>query len=88
MQRDDFPSLSLADTRNLPIRKIDFSKKLDTKFHRNLVILADVILDLNKRIVKAKGSKKDQLQRQIEKTDREIDEIVSGNAAGIRHSTR
>jgi hypothetical protein len=35
-----------------------------------------VTLDLNKKIQTAKGSQKDQIQRQIEKTDKEIDEIV------------
>ncbi|HEY4715896.1 MAG TPA: hypothetical protein VII00_02200 [bacterium] len=34
------------------------------------------MLDLNKKIQTAKGSEKEQLQRQIEKTDREIDELV------------
>jgi len=40
------------------------------------VALVDVMLDLNKKIQTAKGSQKDQIQRQIEKTDKAIDEIV------------
>jgi hypothetical protein len=34
------------------------------------------MLNLYKKIQTAKGSQKDQIQRQIEKTDKEIDEIV------------
>jgi type I restriction-modification system DNA methylase subunit len=76
MQRDDFPSLSLADARSLPIRKIDFTERKDKNIHDSLVSLVDVMLDLNKKIQTAKGSQKDQIQRQITKTDKEIDEIV------------
>jgi hypothetical protein len=60
----------------LPIYRIDFSNTIEKKLHDNLVALADVMLDLNKKIYAAKGSKKDQIQRQIEKTDREIDDLV------------
>ena len=35
-----------------------------------------MMLALNKKIQTAKGSQKDQIQRQIEKTDEEIDKIV------------
>lgn len=38
--------------------------------------LVDAMLNLNKKIQTAKGNEKEQIQRQIEKTDREIDEIV------------
>jgi hypothetical protein len=76
MQKDDFPSLSLADARSLFIRKINISKKADVQLHDDLVALVDVMLDLNKKIQIARGSKKDQIQRQIEETDREIDNLV------------
>jgi len=46
------------------------------KFHDELVSLVGIILELNKRIQSAKGSEKEQIQRQIEKIDKEIDEIV------------
>jgi hypothetical protein len=39
--------------------------------------IKEVMLDLNKKIQTAKGSRKEQIQRQIEKTDREIDDLVS-----------
>jgi hypothetical protein len=60
----------------LPICLINFSNSIDKKLHDDLVALVDVMLDLNKKIQTAKGSQKDQIQRQIEKTDREIDELV------------
>jgi adenine-specific DNA-methyltransferase len=46
------------------------------KLHDNLVALVDVMLDLNKKIQTAKGSAKDQIQREIAKTDNTIDDIV------------
>jgi hypothetical protein len=46
------------------------------KGHRDLVALVDIMLNLNKKIQTAKGNQKEQIQRQIEKTDREIDKIV------------
>ena len=58
-----FPEINLKDTKQKQI-------------HDNLVALVDVMLDLNKKIQTAKGSQKDQIQRQIDKTDKEIDEIV------------
>ena len=39
-------------------------------------VLVDVMLDLNKKIRTAKGSREKQIQRQIKKTDREIDDLV------------
>ncbi len=60
----------------LPIRIIDFSNSKERQLHDNLVALVDVILDLNTRLYNVKGNEKDQIQRQIEKTDKEIDELV------------
>jgi hypothetical protein len=60
----------------LPIRIINFNNIAEKKLHDNLVELVDVMLDLNKKIQLAKGSRKDQIQRQTERTDREIDDLV------------
>lgn len=60
----------------LPIRTIDFNDPKEKKIHDDLVKLVDVILDLRKREKKAKGHELEQLKRQSEKTDREIDERV------------
>ena len=38
--------------------------------------LVNVMLDLNKKIQNVEGRAKEQIQRQIEKTDREIDNLV------------
>jgi hypothetical protein len=61
---------------SLPIRTINFSNPSEKKLHDGVVALVDVMLDLNKKIQGAKGGEKEQIQRQIEKTDREIDEMV------------
>ena len=34
------------------------------------------MLDLNKKVQTARGSRKNQIQRQIEKIDKEIDDLV------------
>jgi len=60
----------------LPIRIIDFSDLTDKQLHDELVALVDIMLDLNKKIQNAKGGEKEQLQRQIDKTDGEIDDLV------------
>ncbi len=71
-----FPQVKVRSLRTLPIRKIDFSNSAEKKLHDTLVALVNVMLDLNKKIQTAKGSEKDQIQRQIEKTDKEIDDLV------------
>lgn len=60
----------------LPIRIVDFNNPTDKKLHDKQVALVDIMLDLNKKIQKAKGREKEQIQRQIDKTDREIDDLV------------
>jgi hypothetical protein len=68
--------MDLIYSQYIPIPIINFSNRSQKKLHDDLVALVDVMLDLNKKIQTAKGSKKEQIQRQIEKTDKEIDEIV------------
>ncbi len=62
--------------KNLPIRIIDFNNPKEKVLHDDLVKLVDVMLDLRKREQKAEGHELEQFKRQIEKTDREIDERV------------
>jgi type I restriction-modification system DNA methylase subunit len=69
-------SLTAAFLGVLPIKVVHLSNHSDKKLHDDLVALVDVMLDLKKKIQTAKGSQKDQIQRQIEKTDKEIDDIV------------
>jgi len=60
----------------LPIQRIDFSTPTEQKFHSDIESLVDIMLDLNKNIQTAKGSGKNQIQRQIDKTNKQIDELV------------
>lgn len=62
--------------KRLPIRLIDFSNPAEKKLHDDLVALVDVMLALHQRLQNAVGNEREQLQRQIEKTDREIDTLV------------
>ena len=45
------------------------------KAYNDLVALVDIMSDLNKKILSVKGNEKEQIQRQIEKTDKEIDDL-------------
>lgn len=74
--RDATPQLKKVHLDRFPIRTINFTNSDERKLHDDLVALVDVMLHLNKKIQTVKGSKRDQLQRQIEKTDREIDQLV------------
>jgi len=61
----------------LPIRAIDFSNPKDKLKHNHIVELVNKMLDLHKQLPNAKTPhEKEILQRQIEATDREIDEMV------------
>jgi hypothetical protein len=66
----------------LPIRLVDFGNPAEKKLHDDLVALVDVMLALHKKrspfYKKGVGGdfEGDQLQRQIEKTDREINDLV------------
>jgi ElaB/YqjD/DUF883 family membrane-anchored ribosome-binding protein len=62
--------------KNLPIRVVDFNNPKETRLHDELVKLVDVMLDLRRQEEKAEGHELEQLKRQIEKTDHEIDEQV------------
>jgi type I restriction-modification system DNA methylase subunit len=59
-----------------PFPGVDLSKKDEKQLYDNLVALVDIMLDLNKKTQSAKGNEKEQIQRQIDKTDKEIDDIV------------
>jgi len=71
-----FPQVKMGKVRALPFRTIDFGNPKEKAMHDKIVEFVDIMLDLNKKIQTAKGSEKDQLQRQIDKTDREIDDLV------------
>ncbi len=76
-QRDDFPKIVLKETRSLPIRPIDISNPADKNRHDQIVNLVQQMLDLHKRLPRAKTAQdKTILQRQIEATDKQIDRLV------------
>ena len=61
----------------LPIHTIDFSDPADKARHDCMVELVERILDLNKQLAEAKiPQTKAVLQRQIETTDKQIDQLV------------
>ena len=61
----------------LPIRTIDFEDPADVARHDRMVVLVQRMLDLHKRLAVATIPADKQLyQRQIETTDRQIDQLV------------
>jgi len=61
----------------LPIRTIDFRAPADVARHDRMVSLVGSMLDLNRRLAAANlDHEKTVLRRQIEATDRQIDELV------------
>jgi len=61
----------------LPIRTIDFSDPADKGRHDGMVMLVGSMLSLNKQLAAANTDhEKTALQRQIDATDRQIDQLV------------
>ena len=61
----------------LPIHPIDFSSRSEKATYDKMVSLVSSMLDLNKKLPLAKtDQEKTILQRQIDSTDRRIDELV------------
>jgi hypothetical protein len=74
--RGGFYSFGKQYIENVPICSIDFTSPKEKKSHDDLVKLVDVMLDLRRREQKTTGHELEQLKRQMEKTEREIDERV------------
>jgi len=62
--------------KRLPIRHIDFDNPEDAKMHDDVVALVERMLRLHKCLKEAKGQEKKTLERQIARTDRQIDDLV------------
>jgi len=61
----------------LPIRTIDFSNSDDKRQHDKIVSLVERMLGLNKKLREAKvPGEKERLQREINATDKQIDNLV------------
>ena len=77
MQRNDFPSLSLNDARNFPIRNIDFLIEEEKTCHDRLVSLVDQMLETQKEFHNAKTDNDAKLFKQkIDIIDNQIDSLV------------
>jgi len=74
-----FPEVKPIQLFKLPIRTIDFSNPDDKKKHDLMVTLVDRMLDLHKKKAAAKDSAEgERIDRLIDATDREIDQLVYG----------
>ncbi len=65
--------------KKLPIRHIDFKNPADKKMHDALVALVEKMLELNKQLAPVRNTpcnERDELLREIERTDKEIDNLV------------
>ena len=63
--------------KNIPIRTIDFDNHKDVARHERMVSLVQSMLDMHKQIQQPLLSQeKEHLQRQISRTDNEIDKLV------------
>jgi len=61
----------------LPFRQIDFNNAADKAGHDKMVLLVQRMLDVNKQLSAAQNpNDKIQLEREIETTDRQIDQLV------------
>ena len=61
----------------LPIHTIDFNDSKDTAIHDKIVKLVDQMLQLNQKLSKTKiPNEKELIQRQIDATDNQIDNLV------------
>ena len=72
-----FAEIKKVNLVKLPIRTIDFTSSPDQTKHHQTVNLVEQMLDLNQKLAEAKTPQaKDVLQRQIEATDKQIDQLV------------
>jgi len=76
--RGGFYSANRQFISPLPIRRIDFDNSQDVTMHDDLVAMVERMLDLHKRLkeAKARGEEKKNLERQIARTDRKVDNLV------------
>jgi len=76
-QKGLFPKILVSDIKKLPIRHIEFSDKVSNDLHDQIVLFVKQILELNKKYFSAKDPRtRETLQRQIDATDRQIDQLV------------
>ena len=75
--RGGYFALNKQYIEQLPIRTINFDDPADVARHDQMVSLVDQMLELNKRLAESKVPQTtEMLRRQIESTDRQIDQLV------------
>jgi len=75
--RGGYFRMKTAYLKPFPIRTINFSKCAEKKLHDQMVNLVEQMLNLNKKLNNAKlPQEKNLLQRQIETTDNQVDQLV------------
>jgi hypothetical protein len=75
--RGDFYEPGYVFLRKFPICTINFDDPTDVAWHDQMVSLVDNMLELNKRLAESKVPQTaEMLRRQIESTDRQIDQLV------------
>jgi type I restriction-modification system DNA methylase subunit len=77
--RGGFFSYARRYIEKLPIRCINFANPAEKKKHDDLVALVEKMLELNKRLAPLRNApcnELDELLREIERTDKEIDNLV------------
>ncbi|OQW93528.1 MAG: restriction endonuclease subunit R [Beggiatoa sp. IS2] len=75
--RGDFYEPSYVYFKDFPIRSIDFNNRTDKTCHDQIVQLVEQMLELHQQLALAKDPPtKKFLARQIEATDRQIDQLV------------
>ena len=72
-----FPRISVGDLKKLPIKDVNIKIEKDRIIHTKIVELVDSILVYKQEKFKIKTpQEKTSLQRQIEATDKQIDQLV------------
>ena len=74
-----FSEIQARQIEQLPIRRVDFDNPAEKKMHDKLVALVERMLELNKRLAPIRNTysnERDELLREIERTDKEIDNLV------------
>ncbi len=76
-RRDDFPKIVLKQTRELPVKKINFSNENEIQMHDCIAENARNIVSLQAKLKEVKlEHEKLSLGRRIEKLDKQIDSFV------------
>jgi len=72
-----FQKILIRDCKRFPIRTINFDDSADVARHDLMVSLVDQMLELNKKLAESKMPQAtEMLKRQIDATDRQIDDLV------------